>query len=117
MLPAHARLAQSKSFRTVYGRGRSYVTDLIVVYVLPRPGGTRIRFGMSVGKKVGGAVLRNRSKRLMREAARALLPRMSGSYDVVIVARKKVPDAPFARVLVDLEKLLKRAGVLSDQGG
>ena len=116
MLPARARLAQSRGFKAVYGRGRSYVTDLIVVYVLPRPGGSRVRFGFSVGKKVGGAVQRNRAKRLMREAARTLLPRISGGYDIVVVARSSAAAASFADVRADLEKLLMRAGVVSGAG-
>lgn len=117
MLPAHARLSASRGFRSVYGRGRSYVTDLIVVYVLPRPRGSRVRFGFSAGKKVGGAVQRNRAKRLMREAARALLTRIIGNYDIVVVARKPVPNAVLADVLAHLEKQLVRAGVLDGAGG
>jgi ribonuclease P protein component len=116
MLPPHARLASSRGFKAVYGRGRSYVTDLIVVYVLPRPGGNRIRIGFVAGKKVGIAVLRNRAKRLMREAARALLPEMIGSHDIVIVGRRGVAITSLARVQADLVKLLTRAGVLSGAG-
>ncbi|HPP73527.1 MAG TPA: ribonuclease P protein component [Armatimonadota bacterium] len=116
MLPPHARLTQSSGFRAVYGRGRSYATDLIVLYVLPRPGGDRVRFGFSAGKKLGGAVVRNRAKRLMREGARALLPRISGSYDFVVIARKPVTDAAYADVVKDLRKLLERAGVFTGAG-
>ena len=59
---------------------------------------------------------RNRAKRLMREAARALLAEISGSYDIVVVARRGMADASFADVRADLEKLLRRAGVLSGPG-
>ncbi|MBI2844146.1 MAG: ribonuclease P protein component [Armatimonadetes bacterium] len=116
MLPARARLTASTGFRTVYSRGRSYVSDLIVVYVLPRPGGSRFRFGFTAGKKIGGAVQRNRAKRLMREAARALIPRIAGSFDIVVVARHKINTAAFAEVKSMLEKLLTRAGVLAGTG-
>jgi len=116
MLPAHARLAQSRGFRLVYSRGRSYVSDLIVVYVLPRPAGSRVRFGFSVGKKVGRAVQRNRAKRLMREAARALLPRISAVCDIVIVARRDISSASLSDIRAALDVLLSRAGVLSGAG-
>lgn len=112
MLPEQARLKPSKGFKTVYGRGRSYATDLIVVYVLPRAGGSRIRFGFSAGKKVGGAVQRNRAKRIMREAVRPLLSQIAGSYDIVVIARRAIAGAKFAPVQSDLVKLLRRAGVL-----
>ena len=112
MLPAHARLSESRSFRTVYTRGRSNATDLIVVYVLPRPGGSRVRFGFVAGKKVGRAVERNRAKRLMREAARLLLHRISGSYDIVIIGRRPIIDAPYTAVSTQLARLLERAGVI-----
>jgi ribonuclease P protein component len=112
MLPARARLRQSRGFKAVYGRGRSYVTDLIVVYMLPRPGGTRVRFGFTAGKKVGGAVQRNRAKRLMRESARALISRISGSADIIVVARRAIEGRAFADICADLEKLLSKAGAL-----
>lgn len=116
MLPSQARLTSSRSFRTVYGRGRSGVTDLIVVYVLPRPGKNQVRFGFTAGKKAGGAVQRNRAKRLMREAAKSLIKRVSGSFDIVVVARRGTAAAAFLSVSADLEKLLKRLGVLADAG-
>lgn len=117
MLPARARLVQSRGFKAVYGRGRSYAKDLIVVYVLPRPGGALVRFGFSAGKKVGGAVQRNRAKRLLREAARVLLPRTLVSCDIVVVARPGMAGASLAGVRGDLEALLERAGVLPAVGG
>jgi ribonuclease P protein component len=116
MLPAHARLRESRGFKAVYGRGRSYRTDLIVVYVLPRPGGTLVRVGFTAGKKVGGAVDRNRAKRLMREAARALLSRITGSVDIVVVARRAIVDRSMGEVLTDMEKLFSRAGLFQDVG-
>lgn len=116
MLPREARLASSVGFKSVYGRGRSYGMDLIVMYVLGRAGGRRVRFGFSAGKKVGNAVRRNRAKRLMREAARKLLPQIKGGWDIVIIARRSIVDASFARVQADIEKVLARAGLLSGCG-
>ncbi|MEN6521218.1 MAG: ribonuclease P protein component [Armatimonadota bacterium] len=108
MLPSQARLTSSRSFKTVYGRGRSGATDLIVVYVLPRSGKQQIRFGFTAGKKVGGAVQRNRAKRLMREAAKSLIERISGSYDIIVIARRGTAAASLSCIRADMEKLLKR---------
>ncbi len=113
MLPPRTRLASSAGFRAVYSRGRSNRTDLIVLYVLPRPGGTRVRFGFTAGKRVGGAVKRNRAKRLMREAARALIEQINESYDIVVVARNTIIESGLKEVIRDLEHLLIRAKVLS----
>ena len=116
MLPADARLAKSSGFRAAYSKGRSSATDLIVVYVLARPSGTRVRFGFAAGKKVGGAVQRNRAKRHMREAARVFLPSISGRCDIVVGARRPIAEAPFAEVRNHLERLLRRAGVIPNTG-
>ena len=116
MLPARARLTSSAGFKAVYVRGRSYATDLIIVYVLRRAGGSRVRFGFSAGRKLGGAVQRNRAKRLMREAARTLLPQITGGWDIVVLGRRGIAQSAFTDVLADLENLLGRAGVLMDGG-
>lgn len=112
MLTARARLTASSSFKTAYSRGRSIVSDLIVVYVLPGPGENQVRFGFTAGKKVGGAVQRNRAKRLMRESARDLMSRIPGSFDIVVVARGKITCASYSDVRAQMESLLSRAGVL-----
>jgi ribonuclease P protein component len=112
LLPKAARLVDKREFKNVYTRGRSGATDLVVVYVLPTREGP-IRFGFTVGKKVGGAVVRNRVKRLLRAAVREMLPEMTGSFDSVIIARVKSAQASFADISTALRKQFKRAGIIS----
>ncbi|MGQ9455473.1 MAG: ribonuclease P protein component [Armatimonadota bacterium] len=112
MLPRNARLKCKSDFGRVYCRGSSYATDLIVMYVVPARGECT-RVGFSVSGKVGKSVIRNRTRRLLREAVRLLLPKVRQKYDVVIVARKSAADAGFAELRSDVEKLFRRAGLIA----
>jgi ribonuclease P protein component len=68
-----------------------------------------IGVGFTASKKVGGAVVRNRAKRRLREAARQLLPEHGlGGVDYVLVARQSTPDADWAGLLDDLKNALIR---------
>ncbi|MEM1139261.1 MAG: ribonuclease P protein component [Pseudomonadota bacterium] len=66
-----------------------------------------VRLGFTATKKVGGAVVRNRARRRLREAAREILPRLARpGFDYVLVARAETPDRPFQALLVDLKEAL-----------
>jgi ribonuclease P protein component len=68
-----------------------------------------IRLGLTASKKVGGAVLRNRARRRLREAARQLLPELGlAGVDYVLVARQQTPDASWAALLDDIRNALIR---------
>jgi ribonuclease P protein component len=111
MLPAQLRLKRRSEFGRVYSKGRSCATDLIVVYILPgKQEPTRI--GFSVGGKLGGAVARNRVRRVLQEAARPLVPNIKSGYSVVVVARAKAGGASFAAVSAALKTAFDRLGVL-----
>jgi ribonuclease P protein component len=109
------RLSRSAEFERVYRQGRSVSNRQLVLYSFPNEGIDRLRLGLSVSRKVGGAVERNHVKRLLREAFDAAESRLTGGYDVVVVAR------PEARELAErdglegigdaLEELLGRAGL------
>jgi ribonuclease P protein component len=85
------RLSRSGEFERVYREGRSHASRYLVVYAFPRGDeGGAPRLGVSVGRKLGGAVQRNRMKRLLREAFWATADGLTPGLDFVIVAR---PDA------------------------
>ena len=88
------RLTRSGDFDRVYRDGRSRAHRFFVLYAFPRSDGEsdtdQIRLGISVGRKVGGAVERNAVKRALREAFWTLDERLAAEHDFVIVAR---PDS------------------------
>jgi ribonuclease P protein component len=110
------RLSRSAEFDRVYREGRSHANRYLVVYSFPREGerDDGPRLGVSVGRKVGGAVERNRVKRLLRDAFWAAADTLPDGHDFVVVAR---PDAGEladregeAGVEASLRELLEKAG-------
>jgi ribonuclease P protein component len=92
--PKRGRLSRSAEFERVYRQGRSVGNRFLVLYAFPRAGGGAEgpRLGLSVSRKVGGAVDRNRVKRLLREAFAREAERMPANHDVVLVARPEARD-------------------------
>ena len=94
--PKRGRLSRSAEFERVYRQGRSVGNRFLVLYSFPRSSsgepadGTRL--GVSVSRKVGGAVERNKVKRLLREAFGTLAERLPDDQDVVVVARPEVRE-------------------------
>ena len=84
---SRARLSRSAEFERVYRHGRSTANRHLVLYAFPNPSTQTPRLGLSVSRKVGGAVERNRVKRLLREAFAQHEQELSPGQDVVVVAR------------------------------
>jgi ribonuclease P protein component len=82
------RLSRSGEFDRVYREGRSHASRHLVVYAFPRADDDEEpRLGISVGRKLGGAVERNKIKRLLRDAFWATAGDLTPGHDFVIVAR------------------------------
>jgi len=113
------RLSRSAEFERVYRHGRSTANRQLVLYTFPNASADRPRVGLSVSRKVGGAVQRNKVKRLLREAFARREPDLRPGHDLVVVAR---PDAlelaerdGLSGLDAALAELLDRAG-LRDAG-
>ena len=110
------RLSRSAEFDRVYREGRSHAGRHLVLYSFPREAGDddTPRLGLSVGRKVGGAVERNKVKRLLREAFWEAEERVPPGHDFVVVARSDAAEFAeregLAGVKAELDELLEKAG-------
>jgi ribonuclease P protein component len=102
------RLTRSNDFKRVRSSGKSYAHPLVVLVKLQATE-DQIRVGIVAGRSVGGAVQRNRAKRLLREAMRALLPNLAPGWDLILVARQPLLEADFQQVLAAVSSLVQRA--------
>jgi len=106
-------LARREQFNAVFRRGR--VAQGLFTSVRALPNGLETsRLGLVVGKRVGGAVHRNRAKRRIREAVN--IRALPAGWDIVVTARPGVQSAEYADVERELRGLLIRVGVLGPHG-
>lgn len=103
-------LKENYDFRRIYHKGTSFVMPMCVVYSA-KGRKNRLRLGITVSKKIGGAVERNRAKRIIRAAFRACAPNIALGIDFVIVARTRILTVKSTEVAFYLEKQLKKAGL------
>ena len=109
--PATYRLRSQRDFRSVYGRGRRASGEWLTVVVwLRRPGEIPApRVGLSVSKDHGGAVRRNKLKRILREAFRMERAGMPANVDVVLIPKKRDDNMPLAEIRIELPRLIEKA--------
>ncbi len=111
----HQRLRRRRDFAAVYRSGKAYTQGPLALRTRRNPDTAVPRFGFAVGKRLGGAVARNRIKRRLREAARRSGAR--GQADVVVIARGASRDASYHDLESALHSLLQRAGLLDEVAG
>lgn len=116
------RLSRSGEFERVYREGRSHASRHLVVYAFPRADDeTDPRLGISVGRKLGGAVERNRIKRLLRDAFWAGAGDLTPGHDFVIVARpaagELARDGGEPAIEQALRAILSEAGLTGGREG
>ena len=104
-------LNRNSDFRRLYSRGRSFASPVLVTYVMKNRSGN-VRIGITTSKKIGKAVMRSRSRRIIREAYRMLADQVMPGYDLVFVARGKTPFVKSTDILRAMKKEMKEAGVL-----
>ena len=99
-------------FSRAYRKGKLFGGSCLAVYVLPGRDASRTLLGITVSKKRGNAVMRNRVKRWIREAYRELLPVLKKGKIIVIVAKQPAVTAGYAVLREELEELLGKATLL-----
>ncbi len=107
------RLRKNEDFQKVFRQGKSFANRQFVVYFIPSNGLNHFRIGISVSKKLGNAVTRNRMKRLIREAIRSKLHRFYTDADIVVIVRKPAVDMDFHQINRSLDHVLHKAGLIS----
>ena len=107
------RLKRPVHFQEAFEQHRPQVGRYMVLWVR-RAGDARLRLGVIASRKIGGAVVRNRARRRLREAWRLNRPLFSGTVDVVLVARYRINRASGAAVEQELRQLAARAGLCAD---
>lgn len=107
------RLAQRGQFERIRREGRTWAQPLLVLVALSNHLPYN-RFGFLVSRRIGKAVVRNRVKRLMREAMRERLAAVSPGWDVVLIARAAIVEADLWRIGEALDSLLLRAGLMAE---
>ena len=104
-------LRRNRDFKRIYARGRSAACGLLVVYVRPRRGESN-RLGLTVGVKLGGAVVRNRVRRRIKEAYRRNELKVAAGFDLVLVARTRAADASYWELERAMMRLFARLGLI-----
>ena len=104
-------LKSNSDFRRLYNRGKAVIDPALVIYYSKNRAGI-CRIGITTSKKIGNAVERNRSRRVIREAFRHLCPQVSPCYDIVIVARSKTKYLKSTRIEEIMREMFTREGML-----
>lgn len=105
------RLSRPADFKRVRRLGKSYPHPFVVLVVLANDI-ARVRVGVAAGRSVGGAVQRNRAKRVLRAGMQPLLERIKPGHDLVLIAREGILASSSQQAHGVLERLLRRAKIL-----
>jgi ribonuclease P protein component len=108
-LRAETTLTGKTQFKLVYDKGRSWAAREIVLKTLPN-GLDSTRYGLTVSRHVGKAVIRNKIKRRLREILRQ--ENLPAGWDIIIIARNPAASADYSNLGKSVDKLLNRAGLI-----
>ena len=104
-------LSRPRDFATLQSEGTTRAHPLLLARFV-RTDLETSRFGLSTGRKLGGAVVRNRVRRRLREALRVMAPSFQPGWDVLIIARPGLVEADHDALVGALRRVLRRGGVL-----
>jgi ribonuclease P protein component len=112
--PRRVRLHHKADFERVKSLGQTWRHPLFVLAVCQNDQGLS-RIGLVAGKKIGNAVMRNRARRLLREAARLLYNKMTPGWDIVLIARPAISEVKAQHVCTALAEAAYRAGLIVEE--
>ena len=106
-------IKENRTFRRIYNKGRSAVTPYLVLYCR-KSGRGHNRLGVTVSTKLGGAVVRNRARRRLREVYRLAQPDMQQGYDIILVARARAVNGPYLKLTAAFYKACGQLSLLRE---
>ena len=108
------RLRKREDFAKVFKHGKAAANHQFVVYVKHSPVAEPFRFGVSVSKKVGNAVVRNRMRRRVKEIVRLMEPSVKPNVDIVCIVRKPALELDHLQLKKSIQHVFKRADLLKN---
>lgn len=106
------RIKDNKEFQHVFRQGNSFANRQLVIYYIEKQNQDHFRVGLSVGKKIGNAVVRNRIKRYLRQSFQDLENKILPTLNIVIIARNPTKDMGYYEIKKSLIHLLSRKKLL-----
>lgn len=107
------RIKKNEEFQSIFRTGKTFANRQLVIYYVEKPGQKHFRVGLSVGKKIGNAVTRNRIKRLLRESFHELKEDIKPNYDIVVIARQPTKKMNYHEIKKSLIHLLSKQRLLN----
>ena len=112
-MKAAVTVKENYEFRRIYRKGKSAVSPALVMYCQRNRQG-KSRLGVTVSTKLGGAVVRNRVRRQLREIYRLNKAEMKSGYDIILVARVKAVHTPYRKLDDTYRRLAAQLGLLTE---
>lgn len=106
------RIKKNHEFQHIFKNGKSFANRELVIYYFNKKDQEHFRLGISVGKKLGNAVTRNKIKRYIREIFTQLKGKIKPEYDIIIIARQRCVDLDFDKMFHSVVHLLKKQHLL-----
>lgn len=106
------RLRKREDFNVVYRYGRSFANSQFVVYWRKRADKGTFRMGISASSKLGGAVVRNRLRRMVKEIVRLNAGKLLEDMDLILIVRKPALSLPYKEMEGSVLHVLRKAGLL-----
>lgn len=106
----HFRLRSSLEINRVRQSGKAFSSSLVVLIMLENQS-VKTKLAVVATRSVGGAIERNRSKRILRAVASEILPTIKQGYDLVLIGRKSINNASFSEVRTAVNKVINDANI------
>ncbi|MCR8969844.1 ribonuclease P protein component [Facklamia sp. 7083-14-GEN3] len=106
------RVKSDKDFQRVFHQGNSTANRQLVIYTYSKLGQKHFRVGLSVGKKLGNAVFRNKIKRYLRQALHEIEDMLIPEVDFLLIARKDICDKDLEQIKKSMIHVMKKAKII-----